>query len=277
MEDPRHEGAGARSEVIEGAAALLERIERAWGGGAAALAFDADGTLWTGDVGVDLFEAFLEARGARSEAEEALRREAEAHGVAAEGGAHEIARALYDAFNAERYPEDRAFAMMAWAFAGWGEDEVAAFAERVLEARGIDARIRASLGAVIEWARARGVDVFVVSASPRAIVVRGVRRLGVAAERVFAMTPAVRGGRLAPELAEAATYGDGKVRALARAVPALAAAPFAQGESPILAAFGDSAYDAPMLRAARVPVAVAPSPRLTALAGTIPSLIVLEA
>ncbi|MCC6557362.1 MAG: HAD-IB family phosphatase [Polyangiaceae bacterium] len=277
MEGPRHEGGRARSEVLEGAAALLERIERVartGGGGAAALAFDADGTLWTGDVGIDLFEAFLEARGARAEAEEALRREAEAHGVAAEGGAHEIARALYDAFNAERYPEDRAFAMMAWAFAGWAEDEVAAFAERVLEARGIDARIRASLRAVIDWARARGVDVVIVSASPRVIVERGVRRLGVAPGRVFAMTPAVRGGRLAPELAEPPTYGDGKVRALARAVPALAAG---AGESPILAAFGDSAYDAPMLRAARVPVAVAPSPRLAALAGTIPGLLVLEA
>lgn len=287
MEGPGDGGSGGRPGADftrAGAEELLERLERARGAGAGlAMAFDADGTLWDGDVGFDLFEAFLAARGARPEAEEALRREAEAFGVAIEeagaepgvGGAHAAVRALYDAFCAERYPEHRAFAMMAWAFAGWAEDEVAAFAERVLEERGIEARIRPALRRVLDWASARAIDVVVVSASPRAIVERGVRRLGVPAERVHAMTPVVRAGRLAPELATPATYGDGKVRALERALPALAAGA-ALAASPLLAAFGDSPYDAAMLRVARIPVAVTPSPRLLALADTIPGLTVLD-
>lgn len=232
-----------------------------------ALAFDADGTLWEGDVGTDLFEAFLAARGARPEVEAALRREAETFGVSVSGGgAHEVASALYAAFNAETYPEDRAFAMMAWAFAGWLEEDVVAFAEQVLEARRIGARVRPELVRVLDWARSRGLGVFVVSASPRVIVERGVGRLGIAPDRVFAMTPAVRGGRVEPELCAPPTYGDGKIRALERALPSL----------PVLAAFGDSAYDAAMLRIARVPVAVSPSPKLVALAHTIPGLVQIE-
>ena len=288
MEGPGHERSGGQPGgdfTREGAEALIGRIERALGEGALdarALAFDADGTLWDGDVGVDLFEAFLAARGARAEVEAALRGEAEAFGVAVAdepgaGGAHAAARALYDAFSAERYPEDRAFPMMAWAFTGWTEDEMGAFAERVLEEGRIDARIRPALRRVLDWASSRSIDVFVVSASPRAIVERGVRRLGIPASRVHAMTPAIRDGRLAPELALPATYGDGKVRALERALPSLSrGAASSSAPSPLLAAFGDSAYDAAMLRVARVPVAVTPSPGLLALTATLPGLIVLD-
>ncbi|WP_437590018.1 HAD family hydrolase [Sorangium sp. So ce1000] len=243
---------------------ILRRIEAAHGAHAA-LAFDADGTLWDGDVGIDLFEAFLAGRCARPEAEAALRREAEVYGVAAEGRAHEIASALYAAFNAERYPEDRAFAMMAWAFAGFREDELAAMVDRVLEDKRHAERIRPALLPILDWARSRGVPVYVVSASPRAVIERAVARLGVAPGRIAAMTPAVREGRIAPELGAPATYGEGKIRALERIFPELA----------VLAAFGDSAYDAALLRAARVPVAVAPSPKLLAVADTIPGLVLL--
>lgn len=262
---------GSTAIPRQSASDILRRIEgerAALGEGAerAALAFDADGTLWDGDIGFDLFDAFLAARGARPEAEAALRREADAFGVAAGGGAHDVASALYAAYAAERYPEDRAFAMMAWAFAGWREDELDAFVDRVLEETNLAGRIRPALVSIVDWARSRGVAVYVVSASPRAAVVRAVARLGIAPEQVVAMTPAIRDGRLAPELGAPATYGDGKMRALERAFPSPS----------VLAAFGDSAYDAAMLRAARVPVAVSPSPKLAALAGTIPGLVLLD-
>jgi HAD superfamily phosphoserine phosphatase-like hydrolase len=250
----------------ESARDLLDRIEGAWGalrGARAVLAFDADGTLWDGDVGTELFEALLAERGVRPEVEAALRREAAEFGVAAEGSAHEVATALYAAFFAATYPEDRAFAMMAWCFGGWLEGEVRAFADRVLAARGLDARLRPSLRPIVDWAHSRGVDVFVVSASPQVVVERGVTRLGIAPERVLAMRPSLRDGRLAPELSAPPTYGDGKILALQRAT----------SSRPVLAAFGDSAYDAPMLRIARIPVAVAPSPKLAALAPTIPGLV----
>ena len=95
-------------------------------------------------------------------------------------------------------------------------------------------------------------------------------RLGIAGDRVAAMTPAVgQDGVLLPRLAGPVVYGEGKLAALDRLCPA------ARGV--LLAAFGDSAYDAHLLRAARIPVAVAPTPALVALAPSIPGLVVLPA
>jgi phosphatidylglycerophosphatase C len=235
----------------------------------AGIATDADGTIWDGDVGIDLFEALLAEGGVRDAARGALAEEARAHGVAPDGDANAVAAALYRAYQDERYAPDRAFATMAWVFAGWRRDELSAFCERVLDAGRIEARVRPALRAVLDWARERGVDVYVVSASAREVVVAAAARLGIAAERVAAMTPAVGAdGVLLPELAGPIVYGEGKLAALERARPGASKA--------LLAAFGDSAYDAPMLRAARVPVAVTPAPALVALAPTIAGLVVLE-
>jgi phosphoserine phosphatase len=81
------------------------------------------------------------------------------------------------------------------------------------------------------------------------------------------MSPVVNAGRLAPELGAPATYGDGKVHALEGAL----------AQRSVLAAFGDSAYDAALLRISRAPVAVSPSSKLLAVAHTIPGLVVLSA
>src|SRR5690349_11483861 len=76
------------------------------------LAFDADGTLWSGDIGVDGFEALLAARGVRPLAAPALRREAAACGLGEIEDPNDAARALYEAYQRERYPERSIFEMM---------------------------------------------------------------------------------------------------------------------------------------------------------------------
>jgi HAD superfamily phosphoserine phosphatase-like hydrolase len=234
----------------------------------AVIASDADGTLWDGDVGIELFEALLAARGARAEAREALEAEARFVGIDAEGDAAAIVAALYEAYAADRYAHDRAFAMMAWVFAGWTRAELDAFCARVLDAGRIEARLRPELRDVFRWAEAHGVPAYVVSASPVAVVEAAVARLGLPTAGVVAMTPAVdAGGVILPRLAGPIVYGEGKLAALEAACPGARKA--------LLAAFGDSAYDAAMLRAARVPVAVTPAPRLAAIAPSIDRLVLL--
>ena len=231
------------------------------------LASDADGTIWDGDVGIELFEALLAAGGVRAAAREALAAEARGIGLAAEGDGNALAAALYEAYKADRYAHDRAFAMMAWVFAGYRQDELAAFCAGVLRQGDLGARIRPEMRAIFAWAASHGVPVYVVSASPRAIVEVAVTHLGIAADHVAAMTPALAPeGVLLPELAGPIVYGEGKLVALERAV----------GSSlPLLGAFGDSAYDAAMMRVARVPVAVTPAPGLVAVASSIPGLVML--
>jgi phosphoserine phosphatase len=233
------------------------------------LASDADGTIWDGDVGIELFEALLATRGVRDAAREALAAEARAIGASPEGDANAIAATLYAAYGHDRYAHDRAYAMMAWAFGGWHEDELADFCRSVLADRRIEARIRPELVAIFRWADAHRVPVWLVSASPRAVVAVAAPRLGVDAAHVVAMTPAVGPDRrLLPRLQGPLVYGEGKVDALEAARPGARLA--------LLGAFGDSAYDAPLLRAARVPVAVTPGPALVALAPTVSGMLLLD-
>jgi phosphoserine phosphatase len=230
------------------------------------VASDADGTIWDGDVGFDLFGALLAERGVREAARDALAAEARSIGIAAEGDANALATALFAAYGEDRYPHDRAFAMMAWAFAGWHRDELRAFCDWVLDRGGIEERVRPGLRAVFAWAKDNGVDAYVVSASPIEMVLAATARMGLASNRVVAMTPAVDpSGVLQPRLSGPIVYGEGKLAALELTRP---------GAS-LLAAFGDSAYDAAMLRVAQVPVAVTPAPALAAIAGTIERLVVL--
>ncbi len=236
--------------------------------GVGVLAADADGTLWDSDVGVDFFEALLAAEGVREAARNRLAAEALELGITVKGRQPtSLAIALYAAYASDRYPPDRALAMMAWAFAGWHHDEVRAFAEQVLDEGRLEAKIRPEMRRILGWAERTGVPIYVVSSSPIAIIEASLARLGVTVQRGLGMSPAIDArGVLLPRLDGPIVNGDGKLRALEAA-----------GVSdPILGAFGDSCYDAPMLKAANVRVAVAPAPHLRAVASTIPGLIELE-
>ncbi|MDC3953266.1 HAD family hydrolase [Polyangium jinanense] len=229
------------------------------------LAFDADGTLWSGDVGNDLFEALIAEEAVREEARAALIVEARAAGTNEGGSTTDIAQGLYRALTDGTYEEVRAFAMMAWVFAGFALPEAEAFARRVIAARGLDARLHRFLSPVLAWAETEKVPVWVVSASPRWIVEIGVALLGIPAHRVVAMTPRMQDGRIAAELAGRPVYGNDKPIALREACPG----------ATLLGAFGDSSYDVPMLAASRVPVGVRPKAGLLARAAEVPSLVVV--
>lgn len=245
------------------------------------LASATDGTLWDGDVRIDIFEAMLARRGFRAEARAALAAEARALGVPEGGDANATAEALYRVHQADRYPHERACAMMAWSFAGHRRNDLRAFADEVLDARGLSRRIRPELTKIFQWARDRGVDVFVVSTSPFFVVEAAAARLGIAADHVAAATPLVgRDGMLHPDLAGPIVRGAGKLEAIERAY-ALVGDPHMRttlsgATANILAAFGAGAEDAAMLRAATLPVAVPPAPKLIDLGPTIPGFTVLD-
>ena len=249
---------------------LCDRLDLAHAGLApgAVIASDGDGTLWRGDIGDELFLAALRDQALREPAREALLDEAAIHGIDTPGAgdANDVAGLLFDALRAGRYDEERAFGMMAWAFAGWSLSELAVWSRRVLDDLDFEVAVRAELRPMLAWARDRSVPVWLVSASPLAIALEAARRLGIAAERVVAMEPAVERGMVQPRLGKRATYGEGKLLRLREAT-----------DAPLLAAFGDSGYDAAMLRAAELPVAVHPSPGLRALAPAMKGLIVVGA
>jgi phosphatidylglycerophosphatase C len=230
------------------------------------IAFDADGTLWTGDIGVDTFEALLASRGFRPASGPSLSEEARAHGVAVHPDAAEQARLLYEAFGRGEYPEERAYSMMAWAFAGYTVDEARAFAARVVTQVNLAARLQVEVLPILHWSVMRSVPLYIVSASPAHVVRTAADLLAVPFTAVLAMSPVVVDGVLTARCADPLTYGSGKLAALHAAVP----------DKKMLAAFGDSAFDLPMLGEARVPVAVRPKPALAAGAHACAGLVELS-
>jgi phosphoserine phosphatase len=249
------------------APALIDRLERAArdADGDVALASDGDGTLWRGDIGEAFFEAAVAGGWLRAEALPALLAEGASHAVAVAGDASAVGRQLLSAHRSGRYPNQPAFAMMAWAFAGYTAAELAELSRRVLDELGFEARVRSELTAVIAWASARQLPLWLVSASPRWVVLEAARRLGLDEGRVVAMEPAMAEGVVLPALAGAPTYAEGKLARLRERTGAV-----------LLAAFGDSDYDFAMLEAARLGVAVAPTAALLARIDGMPHGCVLE-
>ncbi|RJS17405.1 haloacid dehalogenase-like hydrolase [Corallococcus sp. H22C18031201] len=228
------------------------------------LAFDADGTLWSGDVGDDLFLALLEHGDLQPEVHEALEHLCLAHGVDTASDDRELARRLFAAHEAGRLPEHELYAMQAWLFAGWRAEDVRAFARDVVTRVRVESRVHPETRRVLTWAQTEGVDCYIVSASPRAVVEAAVGPLGLSPERVLACTPREAAGRLRPSVEEPIPYGPGKVRCLR-----------ARTAQPLHAAFGDNLFDLEMLAAARIPVAIRPKPRLQARAEELPAMVQL--
>lgn len=239
-----------------------------------AVVFDADGTLWDGDVGVETFTEALE-RGLLKEAvREALLGEVREHDLASEleldeeGQAESLdvnvlASRLHRAFELGRYPERAATEMQAWAYAGWTEEELRTHAREALNRRHHISQIYQPLLPVLIWARDQGVRTIIVSASPQVIVEEAARHLGFAPGDIVAGRARRNASGYLPALAEPLPYGPDKVKAGRQIV----------GSAEWLAAFGDSAFDAEMLSQAKLPVAVRPRPELLERLPAIPGAV----
>jgi len=220
----------------------------------AVLAFDGDGTLWSGDVGEDLFRAALRDNFLVEAALPALFAEAEQHQVPLNGArdANAVAGVLVAAYLAGRYPERETCAMMTWSYAGRALSDVQALAESVLEQESLATRLHPELAPVLTWSRQRGLRNVLISASPRVVVEAAARRWGFAPSDVAAATPAIADGLVQARLAAPVPYAEAK----------LSAGRELFGNARWLAAFGDNVFDIDMLTTAELGVAVRPKPKL---------------
>ena len=223
-----------------------------------AVAFDADGTLWSGDAGEDFLFALIDRKLVQSEAMEALEREALAYGVQSKGlSASLLVRSLFDAYVAGAYPEPHICRLTAWACAGYSEAMVRQMAHGILVDAKLPSRLVAETAEIVRFAEARGIPTYIVSASPEHVVTAGVKLLGLVHERVIAVEPHYAMGKMLPRVHEPIPYGQGK-RSLLEAE--------LKGRT-LVAAFGDNVFDLPMLAAATFGVTVRPKERLLSALG----------
>jgi phosphatidylglycerophosphatase C len=246
-------------------ARLIARLEALLGSEPAAVAFDADGTLWSGDVAEDVFSHAVDHQLLREEPAAELARAASQGGIASDGTPSEIARRLFDAYLEGRYPEREVCEVMTWCFAGFTPSEVATLARQVLSEKALGQRLHREIEPVIDWARRRGLRTVVISASPRPIVETAAEHWGIDPADIAAGSAELEAGRFAPRLLEPIPYALAKVAHGRRLL----------GATRWLAAFGDSGFDADMLSAAELPVAVRPKPSLCASAARIAGLVEL--
>jgi phosphoserine phosphatase len=242
----------------------IEALARAEPGGV--VATDGDGTLWSGDIGEDLFHAFVEHGRVEPASLEALRCDARDHALSDAGSGPDIARRIYVAYAEGRFPEPRVCELMVWCFAGWTREEMRSFARNVVDKSGLAARLHGEVLHVLERVRAAGIEAFLVSASPIDVVLEAGSRVGFDERHVVAAHPRYRGDVMVAEVESPIPYGEGKVSRLFERIGA--------GGS-IYAAFGDSGFDVPLLSRARVPVAVRPKPQLRKRASEIHGVVEL--
>lgn len=248
---------------------LLAHLDQAANGSRrpAIVATDADGTLWSGDVGVDAFEEMVAGGLVRAQAGQALRAAARAAGLESGPEPGAIAAALNALCERGGYPEDKTYEMMAWVYAGWHSAEVRSFTRRALAARRLASRIHPEVRELLLHARSLGLDIFVVSASPHLVVEEAVAMAELPVRAIIAAEPAMEDDVIQPRMAQPIPFGAGKAEALERRA----------GGLPVLAALGDNSFDIEMLRLAMVPVAVHPKDKLRERASEVPELIELVA
>jgi phosphatidylglycerophosphatase C len=230
----------------------------------AVIATDADGTLWEGDIGDDLFLEALSHHPIGPVALAGLRDAArEVFGDAAPTDLAALALAFIAAYRTGRVSIERICQIQSEVLGDRRRAELEALLEII--ATRVAARIRPAVRVVVEEAARVGVPVHVVTGSLGAAVAATLRRAGLAHASVSGAVLRVEGDRVLPRLAHAIPLHGGKVDAL-RSVGAWAPA----------LGLGDGAWDATFLGGCAVPLLVHPSAALTEAMGAVGGVMILR-
>ncbi len=228
---------------------LKELLDEAPGG---AVVFDADGTLWSHDVGCMVFD-FAVAQGLfLGDAWRSLRDAAQDMSVDVTRAqtANDVAQRVQRAFYQGKIGNYRMAELQVWAYAGHSETAFRRLVQEALAAGQHERGLHDPVLATAQWVRQQGGAAFIVSASPLWVVEEASRAFGFSPADIAAGVPNTRvsGGYVTIEagMAQPLPYGPEKVSAGRRLL----------GARNWLAALGDSSFDMDMLRHARLAVGV---------------------
>ena len=196
--------------------------------------FDCDGTLWSGDAGERFFDWELK------------------RGVISDEHAR-WARARYADYLAGKVSEDDMCGEMVQLHKGLREDDVLRLSREFFEENFV-VRIFPEMRQLISELQKSGCDVWAVSSTNEWTIREAMKHFGIPPEKILAASVEVEDGIITDRLIRVPS-GIGKPQAILEVI----------GRPPD-AAFGNSRWDAEMLRIARYAVAVNPNPDLEQLA-----------
>lgn len=245
--------------VAEAKARISETTARL---GKGVLAFDADGTLWTGDVADDVVHRLLAEKRVHASVGAVLR------GALQEAGETNVPADVHDAFREVlrldregRIDHGRTCELVGCLLGGWSEADFHAFCIETLQSAKLNSRLIPEAWEVLRFAEAEGHAVVVVSASPIGIV-QGACEVTDGPKLRTGVGVRVLGGVYQAAIDAPIPYNEGKVVHLSR---------FLEGR-PVIAAFGDNRFDVPMLKHAVHAFAVRPKPALREAAVHVPGI-----
>ncbi len=247
-------------------AELVTRLEELSHGEPCNLAFDGDGTLWSGDVSDDVFLSACQSNWLLESVRPLLLSVLNERNLATEGAVGDLLVRLFEAEKQGKLNELLLYEIMTWCYAGRSVTEVAEFANRTLLRLGIESRLRWEYRPLLDWARSHGHACWLVSASPWPIVRVVARRLGFEDHDMIAARPIESAsGIIGTTMATPVPYCEQKVIQLNQR----------RKGTRLLAAFGDSPFDLEMLAEAELAVAVSPKPALANQLNSLEQVVVL--
>jgi len=233
-----------------------------------ALVFDADGTLWTHDVGCMVFDAATAAGAFKASARDRLRLEAERLGGAPKDAhsATELVRLIELTLGDGPAPEQALAELQVWAYVDFSEHELRDLCREVFQGPEHAEGLHHEVLELAAYARERGALTCVVSASPRIVVEEALHGLGFERDLMVAGDPNWKHGRIDVGLELPLPYGPEKAAAGRRLL----------GETVWLATFGDSGFDLDMMREATLAVGLGKKPQLLEGLRAHPNALLLE-
>lgn len=198
------------------------------------VAFDCDGTLWSGDAGEGFFSWEIGHRLVSSEI-------------------GRWARARYADYKAGKVPEDVMCGEMATMNHGLRDDILQQAADKYFP-EGIGPNIFPEMRELVHRLREDGCDVWAVSSSNQWVIRAGMRDFGIPWDRILTAEAVVENGVVMDRLVRIPS-GSGKADALREVL-----------NTPPDCSFGNSIWDREMLEMSQHPFAVNPTPDLRDLA-----------
>jgi len=196
--------------------------------------FDCDGTLWDGDAGLGFMNWSIEA------------------GVLSRDASGWI-DARHRLYRQGQVSEAQICGEMVQVYAGLREDELRRAAARYFTTH-VEAQIFPEMQTLVADLRAAGADIWAVSSTNNWVIEDGVRRFGIAPNRVLAAAVHSRNGIISSDLIDVPT-DEGKAIALQRA-----------GLPHPDQVYGNSIHDAAMLEIAAHAFPINPTPALVEIA-----------
>ena len=192
--------------------------------------FDADGTLWAGDVGEGFFLWMLRNRHYPADRIPSLQR-------------------AWQSYKSGQLASESMYELMVTSMAGMREADVQQLATRYFEKRH-SSRIYTPMQTLVTTLAATGFSPWIVSGSPRWVVEAGARHFGIPQNHVIGLSVRVdEDGRLTDQIIRPVPWKEGKADRILQQL----------GRRPVIAA-GNSQGDAYMLKiASELPLVINPA------------------